>query len=76
VAVAPQYGSRGIIVLAFLALMYGFVAFFILNSLERNRREALVDGPVLSFAGHGLMAASATGAALVIGFAIWSNFVH
>lgn len=62
--------------LSFLALIYGFVAFFVLSSLERNRRQAIIDGPVLSFAGHGLMAASAAGAALVVGFAVWSNFVH
>ena len=62
--------------LSFLALAYGFVAIFTLTSLERNRREEVVDGPILTLAGHGLMAASATGAALVMGFAIWSNFVH
>ena len=62
--------------MSFLALMYGFVAFFVLSSLERNRREEVVDGPLLHLAGHGLMAASATGAALVVGMAMWSNFVH
>ena len=61
--------------MSFLALMYGFVAFFVLNSLERNRREEVQDGAVLLFAGHGLMAASATGAALVIGAAVWANFI-
>jgi len=63
-------------VLSFLALVYGFLAFFTLSSLERNRREAVVDGPALSFASHGLLAASFTGAALVAGFGLWSNLVH
>ena len=62
--------------LSFLALAYGFLTIFTMTSLERNRREEVVDGPILMLAGHGLMAASATGAALVVGFAIWSNFVH
>jgi len=63
-------------VLSFLAVAYGFLAIFVLSSLERNRREAVVDGPMLVAAGHGLMAASASGAALALGFALWSNFVH
>ena len=62
--------------LSFLALLYGFLAFFVLNSLERNRREELSDTPILTLAGHGLMSASATGAALVVGMAVWTNFVR
>ena len=62
--------------LSFLALAYGFLTIFVMTSLERNRREEVVDGPILVLAGHGLMAASATGAALAIGFAVWTNFVH
>lgn len=61
--------------LSVFALAYGFLTIFTMTSLERNRREEVVDGPMLILAGHGLMAASATGAALVVGFAIWSNFV-
>ncbi len=61
---------------SFLALAYGFLTIFTMTSLERNRREEVVDGPILVLAGHSLMAASATGAALVIGFAVWTNFVH
>lgn len=61
---------------SFLALTYGFVAIFIMTSLERNRREEVVDGPMLTLAGHGLMAASVTGAALVAGSAVWASFVH
>jgi len=63
-------------VVAFFTVIYGFVAIFVLSSLERNRRQAVMDGPVLSFAGHGLMAGSATAAAIVAAFAMWSALAH
>ena len=66
----------GAFVLSFLALIYGFMAMFVMSSLERNRRDEIKDGPVLSFAGHGLMAASATGAALVISMSAWTSIVR
>ena len=56
------------------ALIYGFVAMFVVQSLLRNRREQRPHAPALLFAGRGLMAASATGAALLIGSAAWANF--
>ncbi|WP_246152568.1 hypothetical protein [Sphingomonas montanisoli] len=55
-------------------LIYGFVAMFVLTSMQRNRREQRAHAPALVFAGRGLMAASATGAALLIGGAAWANF--
>lgn len=60
------------IVFAFFALIYGFLAMFVTSALERNRRRQIEDAPVLVFAGHGLMAASAAGAALVLGTAAWT----
>jgi hypothetical protein len=68
--------KAGVAVFSFIALAYGFLTVFVMTSLERNRREEVVDGPMLILAGHGLMAASATGAALALGFAVWTNFVH
>ncbi|RVT92829.1 hypothetical protein [Sphingomonas crocodyli] len=56
------------------ALIYGFVAMFVVSSIQRNRREQREHAPALIFAGRGLMAASATGAALLIGSAAWANF--
>ena len=64
------------VLLSVLAMAYGFMAVFILSNLERNRREELIDGPILVLAGHSLMAASVTGAALAVGFALWSNLAH
>ncbi len=58
------------------ALIYGFIAMFVLSSIRRNRRENRVDAPVLAFAGRGLMAASATGAALMLSAAAWASLVH
>jgi len=63
-------------VLAFFALIYGFLAMFILSSLTRNRREQRSDAPILAFAGRGLMAASATGACLALSAAGWASLVH
>lgn len=74
--IMPRSTIAGVAVLSFLALAYGFLTIFTLTSLERNRREEAGDGPMLVLAGHGLMAASATGAALAIGFAVWTSFVH
>ncbi len=68
--------KSGVAVFSFLALTYGFLTIFVMTALERNRREEVIDGPILILAGHSLMAASATGGALVAGFAIWNNFVH
>ena len=53
----------------FLVLAYGFVTTFILSSLSRNRREERPDAPILTYAGHGLFAASATAAALSLAIA-------
>ncbi len=54
---------------------YGFLAIFVLSSLRRNLREARPDAPILALAGHGLMAASVTGAALAMSAAAWASFV-
>jgi hypothetical protein len=53
----------------FLVLAYGFVTTFILSSLSRNRREERPDAPILTYAGHGLLAASVTAAALSLAIA-------
>ncbi|RYE57277.1 MAG: hypothetical protein EOP18_02995 [Rhizobiaceae bacterium] len=58
-------------VFSFFALIYGFLAMFVVNCLERNRRERLPDAPILAFAGRGLMAASVTGACLALSAAAW-----
>lgn len=55
------------------ALIYGFLAMFVLSSLRRNRREERMDGPALALAGHGLMAASAAGALLILCTIAWTN---
>ena len=68
--------NAGVAVFSFLTLTYGFLTIFVMTSLERNRREEVVDGPILILAGHSLMAASVTGAGLVVGFALWTSFVH
>ena len=62
--------------LAFIVLAYGFLASFILSALTRNRREQRPDAPILAFAGRGLMAASATGAALALSAAAWGGALH
>ena len=62
--------------LAAFALIYGFVVMFVLSSLGRNRREQRIDAPVLALAGHGLMAASAMGAILILSAVAWANFGH
>jgi len=59
--------------LSFLALIYGFMAIFVVSSLERNRRDNIHDAPVLTLAGHGLMAASAAGGCLILGSAAWTG---
>ncbi len=74
--VALQHTCGGLTVFSFLTLMYGFLAMFVVTSLERNRRKALRDAPILTYAGHGLMAASIAGAALFSGAAAWVAFVH
>jgi len=61
---------------AFFVAFYGFVAMFVLNSLSRNRREQRPDTPILTFAGRGLMAASAAGACLALSAAAWGSLVH
>ena len=55
------------------ALLYAFIAMFVLSSLRRNRREERLDAPVLTIAGHGLMAASATGGLLMLGAVAWAS---
>lgn len=70
--IGPSRHIRGMTVFSFFALIYGFLAMFVTSTLERNRRHQVADAPVLLFAGHGLMAASATGAALVLGAAAWT----
>jgi hypothetical protein len=72
VIVAPQHICGGMPVFSFLCLIYGFLTMFVTSSLARNRRDGLPDAPVLAFAGHGLMAASATGACLALGAAAWT----
>jgi hypothetical protein len=62
--------------LSVLALIYGFIAMFVINSLKRNRREERPDAPILAFAGRGLMAASATGAALAASAAAYASLIH
>lgn len=52
--------------MGFMVLAYGFVAAFVLTSLSRNRRDARPDAPILTYAGHGLLAASAAGACLAL----------
>jgi len=68
--------NLGVEVFAFLALVYGFLASFILACLGRNRREQRPDAPILAFASRGLMAASATGACLALSAAAWGSLVH
>lgn len=65
----------GVKMLSVFVAFYGFVAMFVLSSLRRNRREQRADAPILALAGHGLMAASVTGAALVMSAAAWASFV-
>lgn len=65
-AVALQQTAGVVDVYSVFVLIYGFVAMFVLTSLARNRREQRPDAPILAFAGRGLMAASATGACLVL----------
>lgn len=62
--------------LAFCASIYGFLAMFVLTSLGRNRREQRPNAPVLTLASHGLMGASAAGAALLLSAAAWANFAN
>ncbi|SDC31530.1 hypothetical protein SAMN05444678_102281 [Sphingomonas sp. YR710] len=66
----------GVEMLSVFALLYGFVAMFVLSSLSRNRRERRPDAPILALAGRGLMAASVTGAALAASAAAWASLVH
>ncbi len=66
----------GVSVLSVFALLYGFVAMFVLSSLKRNRREQRPDAPILALTGRGLMAASVTGAALVASAAAWASLGH
>jgi len=63
-------------VLAFVTVIYGFLAMFVLSSLARNRRERRPDAPILAAVGHGMMAASATGACLALSAAAWGSLVH
>ena len=70
----PRPPHRGFVMYPAFALIYGFVAMFVLQSLLRNRREQRAHAPALLFAGRGLMAASVTGAALMLGSAAWANF--
>jgi hypothetical protein len=75
-AAMQRVAFSGVEVFSAFALIYGFAAMFILSSLRRNRREERMDIPVLTLAGHGLMAASAAGAALMLSAAAWANFAH
>lgn len=72
---APQHTCGGMTVFSFFALIYGFLAMFVVSCLERNRREQLQDAPILTFAGHGLLAASATGALLTLSAAAWTTII-
>lgn len=54
-----------------MVLAYGFVTAFVLTSLSRNRREARSDAPILTYAGHGLLAASATAGCLALAAAFY-----
>lgn len=56
--------------MTFLVLAYGFVATFVLSTLSRNEREERPHAPILTYTGHGLMAASVTGGALALGLAV------
>lgn len=58
-----------------VVLAYGFLTSFVLSSLSRNRREERPDAPILTYAGHGLMAASVTGGCLALSAAAWSSFL-
>ena len=60
--------------MTFLVLAYGFVASFVLVSFSRNEREQRPHTPILTYAGHGLMAASAAGGVLAIGSALFVAF--
>jgi hypothetical protein len=66
----------GVKMLSAFALLYGFVAMFVLSSLGRNRRERRPDAPILALAGRGLLAASVTGAALAASAAAWASLAH
>lgn len=61
--------------MTFMVLAYGFVASFVLSSLSRNRRDARPDAPILTYAGHGLMAASAAGACLALSAAAYGSLL-
>ncbi|ATE63691.1 hypothetical protein CMV14_04140 [Rhizorhabdus dicambivorans] len=63
---AQHFAGENWIMTAFLMLAYGFVATFVMGSLSRNRREERPDTPILTYAGHGLMAVSVTGACLAL----------
>lgn len=62
--------------LSVFASFYGFIVMFVLSSLRRNRREQRRDAPILALAGHGLIAASITGAVLAAGLAAWMSLPH
>ena len=61
---------------SFFVLVYGFIAMFVLTCLGRNRREGRPDAPILTLAGHGMMAGSAFGAMLALGLATWTTMAH
>jgi hypothetical protein len=75
-ALSGTVSLSGVTMLPVFAAFYGFVAMFVLSSLKRNRREQRPDAPILALAGRGLMAASATGAALAISAAAWGSLAH
>lgn len=56
----------------FAAFLYTLLAVFVLTSISRNRREQRPDTPILSLVGWGLMSASFTLAALLLGLAVWA----
>lgn len=62
--------------MSIFVMLYGFLAMFVISSLKRNRREARPDTPILALVGHGMMAASVTGAGLALSAAAWGSLVH
>ncbi len=51
--------------------IYGLLAAFVLTSMKRNRRDQRPDAPILSLVGWGLMSASFTLMALLLGLVAW-----
>src|SRR3546814_2191929 len=69
-ALAPAHLAAkldGTMMINFAAFLYTLLAVFVLASISRNRREQRPDTPILSLVGWGLMSASFTLAALLLG---------